>query len=116
MWLLQEDTIHGLNCCISYERHHDSSVRADRKQIADVSILVAQCLAIQKVMVSAIQHTLHRIIIESDSQAMVNSIYGIIFMSKEIINIVEDIRSLFLLVKDIRIEYYSRVCNREAYK
>lgn len=56
------------------------------------------------------------IIIESESQMVLNPIPDKIFVSKEIINLMEDIRMLSSVFKDIRIDYRHRVCTGEANK
>lgn len=47
---------------------------------------------------------------------MVSSIHGRISVSKEIINLVKNIRRLFPLINNVRTEYCSRDCNREVDK
>lgn len=60
------------------------------------SILVAEYLVMREVIVMAIPKNHKRIIIQSNSQLIVNSIYGKIYVSKEIINLVEEIKCYFL--------------------
>lgn len=74
---------------------------------------MAECLTIRIALVMAI-HNLQRIIIKSDSQLMVNAIHNKISVPRYIINLIEDIRNMFPLIKKISIDYYCRICKREA--
>lgn len=71
------------------------------KRIGDCSILVAECLAIQEVLVMTTQNDLHRIIIESDSQLVINVVHGKRSIPKDIINLIENIKWLFKLIKGL---------------
>lgn len=55
-----------------------------------------------------------RIIIHNDSQVVVNTINGNIGICKDNINIMEDIRCLLTHLKDVRLEYCSRIINKNA--
>lgn len=71
-------------------------------------------MAIGEAMVVTIHKKLQKIMIESDSQLVVNSINGKISVPKDAINLIEDIRVLSFCFIDFRIEYCDRSTNREA--
>lgn len=79
---------------------------AKGKRIVDCSIIVAELLAVPE--------DIHRIIIPSDSQVVVNSISSKVSMPKGIINLVDDIRRLLVFFSDSRIKYCYRGINYEA--
>lgn len=60
------------------------------KRLEDCPILVPECLAGREVILMTIQKDIQRIIIQNDSQLVVNSIYEEIGVSKVIINLVVD--------------------------
>lgn len=72
----------------------DNQVRitiTNDKQKDDCPIIMAACLTVRRIVLMAIQKNLKKIIIESDSQQVVNSINRKIMAPKDIINLVEDI-------------------------
>lgn len=70
-------------------------------QVGNYSIIVAECLAIQEPLTSVIKKTVIRIIIESDSQLIVNAINGKIFVPRDIVNLVEDISNIFPVLRKL---------------
>lgn len=74
---------------------------------------VTECLTIRDALVIETQRILYRIIIESNSQLVVNAIQDKISDPKEIINLLDDIKGSFI-IKDVSINYCNRVCNRDA--
>lgn len=92
--------------------HSTTIIMASNKVIGDCPILQAECEAIHQAILMATQ--MDTDYIHSDSQLVVNIINGRIAVPKEIINLVEDITSLLLYFKETRIEYCSRIINRDA--
>lgn len=69
-------------------------------------------VAIEEAIV--IQKNLQTIIIQNDSQLVVNFILAKIAVPKEITNLIEDnIKILSSLFKDVRINYCNRLCNSD---
>lgn len=61
-------------------------------QIGDYSVLVVECLAIREAIMVAIKKNFQGIITKSDSQLILNAIHHRIFVSRDIVNLAEDIR------------------------
>lgn len=55
-----------------YERQPANVIMAKNKKIEDCSILIAKCLAVHEVILMAIHKSIWQIIIQSDSQLVVN--------------------------------------------
>lgn len=62
----------------------------------------------------AIQNDKHRILILNDSQVIVNPINGKISVSKNIVNLMDDIRRLSVPFRESTIEYCNGVINSET--
>lgn len=56
----------------------------------------------------------YNIIIQNDSHFVVNSVTDKICVSRKIINLIEDIRMLSYFSRNIRIDYYNRLINKDA--
>lgn len=89
-------------------------VMARGKLTRECLILVVECLVVSEENIMALQKNINRIIIERDFQLVVNSINSKICAHKDIINFVEDIRTLSSIFREIRIMYCNRLINREA--
>lgn len=81
---------------------HAKTIMVEEKQIGDCHILVTEYLAIKEAIVTVIQKNFQMIIVESNSQLMV--------INWELL--VEDIRMLSYLFKDISISYCHGISNR----
>lgn len=77
-------------------------------------MFVAECFAVQDAILAAIQKDIRWIIIHFDSLAVVNSINGRIEVSKDIINLVEDVTCLLTHFSYSRLEYCNRVIKVDA--
>lgn len=84
-------------------------------RFVDCSTPMTEYSAIWEVLNMAVIRNPYRIIIQSDFQLTVNVIYDKIIVSKEIINLMEEIWNMCYLFKEVIIRYYNRICNREAY-
>lgn len=81
-------------------------IMAKSKQIRDNPILIAECLDVREAILMASQKGLRRISIQT-----VNFINGKIEMSKDIINLVEDVKcSLAFGVN--RMKYFNRISTK----
>lgn len=69
----------------------DNTIIAEGEQIADCSIILAECFAMQKALVMATQN-IQGIIVKIYFELVVNAILDKIATPKDIINFVEDIR------------------------
>lgn len=67
-----------------------------------------------KVIIMVIQKNIQSLIVESDSQLGINFVNDRIFISKYIVNLVDDVRVLSSFFRDISIEYYNRQVNRDV--
>lgn len=85
------------------QTHYDND-----KRIRDFSILVAEYLIVRESILTETHKVIQQIIIQSDSQMIVNSISSKNCVPRDIVNLVVDIRQLFILFGESRIEY----CNR----
>lgn len=83
-------------------------------QNGDCSILLAECLTIREAIMVAVKKKLHRIIIDSDSQLVMNTSHGKISARRDIVSIVEDIRNICFTLKEVSIGYCTRECNGVA--
>lgn len=93
--------------------NHAITIMTKEKQIGDCFILMAEVLTIREAIMMAIQQNFQSIIIESDSQLVINSIHDKICVPKNVINLVKDITMLYFLFKDIRTSYCNRLVNRD---
>lgn len=64
--------------------------------------------------VMKIHKCIQQIVIESDSQLLVNFLNGRIRVQKNIINSVEVVKCLLPCFNDRRMKYYNRVINKDA--
>lgn len=71
---------------------------------------------IQGALTPAFKKAFDRIIIESKSQLPVNAIHDKIYVSRDIINLVEGIRNFYTNFKQVTIVYCYRECTREVEK
>lgn len=76
--------------------------------------IVAKYEAVREAILMAINKEIPKIIINSDSQVVVNTINGRTGIPKDIIILVEDIRCLLNHFKDSRLEYYCKRISRDA--
>lgn len=53
---------------------------------------MTECLVIREAIMMAIKKNFHQIIIESDSQKVINNIHGKISVLRDIVNLVENIK------------------------
>lgn len=76
--------------------------------------LVAKRLGVREVTLIAIQKITQRLIIQSDSQLVANSVSRKIREPKNIINLVEDVNHLLARFSENRLEYCNRKTNRDT--
>lgn len=74
-------------------------------------ILVDECLAIWKALMMTIKKNSQHIIIESDTQLIVNAIHGKIYVPWDII-FVEVIGNICSIFKEVSIGYFARECDK----
>lgn len=71
------------------------------KKLGNCPILIAECEAVRCAILAAISMGYSKVYINTDSQTVVNAIKGRIPVPKDIINLVEDIRWLYLYFMNI---------------
>lgn len=67
--------------------NHATIIMVKGKQTEDWPILVAECLDVEEASMMALQENIRRVIIQSDSQFVLNSINDKLCVPKEIINL-----------------------------
>lgn len=90
--------------------NRSNTILARSRRLGDYTILVAKCLAVREAILMAIQRSIQRIIIQRDSQLVVNSTNGKIRVPKDNINLVEDVKCLL----NSSLEYCNRIINMDA--
>lgn len=85
-------------------RGNQSNVIMAGRRFGDYPILVAGCEAVHETVLMACQKNVSRIIIQSDSQCIINAIIGKTCIQKDKINLVEHMTLLIPHFSDSKLE------------
>lgn len=85
MWMLSRSAcIKSGSVGVTMRDNRSNVIMAKSKRLGDCSIVVAECLAMCEAILMVIQNSISRIIAQSDSQLVVNSIKGKMGVPKDI--------------------------------
>lgn len=82
------------------------------RQIRDCPIVITECETVRQVIMKSIMMGRSKVHVYSDSQSMVKEVNKNSIVSKNIINLVEDIRWLSSYFTEFVLEYCSREDNK----